>query len=141
MKYGFTSVLMAAAAAFAGSAVAADDHKGHDHGAKKASAHTDEAKPAQGGVVAVVKDVNYELVVKPDAISLYVTDHGKPVDLKGASGKLTLLTASNKVDVALSVAGDKLEAKGSFKHAPGTKAMAIVTMANGAATTVRFTLK
>lgn len=141
MKHEVLSVLIAASAAFAGSAMAADGHKGHDHGGKKASSHTDDAKPAQGGVVTVVKDVNYELVIKPDTASLYVTDHGKPVALKGASGKLTLLSAANKMEVPLTAAGDRLEAKGDFKLGPGTKAMATVKMADGVATTVRFTLK
>jgi hypothetical protein len=141
MKHGLLSVLIAASATFASSAMAADDHKGHDHGGKNTSAHADDVKPVHGGVVTVVKDVNYELVIKSDTIFLYVTDHGKPVALKGASGKLTLLTAANKMDIVLSAANDRLEAKGDFKLAPGTKAMAVVKMAEGAATTVRFTLK
>lgn len=140
MKKAF-SVAMTASVLLAGPAMAADDHKGHDHGGNKSPTHAHEAKPAKGGVVTVVKDVNYELVVKPDTISLYVSDHGKPADLKAASGKLTLLTAANKTDVPLNVAGDRLEAKGNFNLAPGTKAMAVVTMAGGATTTVRFTLK
>ena len=37
-------------------------------------------------------------------------------------------------------AGDKLEATGSFKVGPGTKAVAIVTVA-GKPSTARFTLK
>lgn len=140
MKHTFLSVFLASAA-FAGAATAGDGHKGHEHGSKKASSHTDDVKPAHGGVVTVVKDVNYELVIKPDTVALYVTDHGKPVALKGASGKLTLLTAANKMEVPLSASGDRMEAKGDFMLAPGTKAMAVVKMADGSATTVRFTLQ
>ncbi|MBX3624093.1 MAG: hypothetical protein KF892_03690 [Rhizobacter sp.] len=123
------------------SALAVDTHKGHDHGGGKAGSHAHEAKPAYGGVVSVVKDVNYELVAKADTLTLYVSDHGKPVDLKGASAKLTLLSASDKADVTLAPAGDRLEAKGSFKVGAGTKVAGQVTLAGGAATSVRFTLK
>jgi hypothetical protein len=43
---------------------------GHDHG--------HEHKPLHGGVVSEVKDMDYELVAKPDLIQLYLRDHGKP---------------------------------------------------------------
>ncbi|MET0333779.1 MAG: hypothetical protein ABW190_05865 [Rhizobacter sp.] len=122
------------------SVLAADDHKGHAHG-EKAGNHAHEAKPAHGGVVSVVKDINYELVAKADTLTLYVSDHGKPVDLKGASAKLTLLTASDKADATLAPAGDRLEAKGTFKVGAGTKVAGQVTLAGGAPTSVRFTLK
>lgn len=60
--------------------------------------------------------MNYELVVKPDTITLYVNDHGKPVDTNGASATLTLLSASEKLEVKLAPAGEnKLETRGNFK--------------------------
>lgn len=119
---------------------AADDHKGHDHGGK-AGTHAHEAKPVRGGVVSVVKDINYELVAKPDSLALYVSDHGKPVDLKGASARLTLLSGSERADVALAPAGDRLEATGSFKTGAGTKVAGQVTLADGSTAGVRFTLR
>jgi hypothetical protein len=127
-------------AAAALSAQAADDHKGHDHD-NQAAAHAHDAKAAHGGVVSVVKDLNYELVARPDTLALYVSDHGQPVDLKGATSKLTLLSAKQKIDVALAPAGDRLEAKGSFPVAAGTKAMALVTLPGQAPTAVKFTVK
>ena len=33
-------------------------------------------KPMQGGVLTTVKDVDYELVAKPDLLQLFVRDHG-----------------------------------------------------------------
>lgn len=141
MKHVIAVATMAACAALTGPAMAAGDHKGHDHDGSKPAAHANDAKPAKGGVVTVVKDMSYELVVQSGTIALYVSDHGKPVDLKGASAKLTLLTAANKLEVPLLAAGDRLEAKGSFNPAAGTKALAVVTAAGGATTTVRFTLK
>ena len=93
-----------------------------------------------GGVVVEVKDIDYELVAKPALIQLYLRDHGKPADVSKASAKLTLLTGSEKQEVELKPAGDKLEAAGSFKLASGTKAVAVVTVA-GKPATVRFALK
>ena len=134
-------VALAAAAAMAVPAFAADDHKGHDHG-ESAGAHKDhDAKPAFGGVVTVVKDVNYELVAKADSLALHVSDHGKPVDLKDASAKLTLLSAAGKTEAVLVPAGDKLELKGAFKVGAGTKAVALVTLAGKAPRSVRFTIQ
>jgi hypothetical protein len=110
----------------AGSAFAAGDK--HDH------------KPLHGGVVVEVKDMDYELVAKPTVIQLHLRDHGKAADLSKATAKLTLLTGTEKQEVELKPAGDKLEATGSFKVGPGTKAVAIVTVA-GKPSTARFTLK
>jgi len=112
--------------ALAGSAFAAGDK--HDH------------KPLHGGVVVEVKDMDYELVAKPTVIQLHLRDHGKAADLSKATAKLTLLSGTEKQEVELKPAGDKLEATGSFKVGPGTKAVAIVTVA-GKPSTARFTLK
>ncbi|MCU0921780.1 MAG: hypothetical protein MUF16_15850 [Burkholderiaceae bacterium] len=116
--------------ALASSAFAAGDK--HDH------AH--EHKPLHGGVVVEVKDMDYELVAKATVIQLHLRDHGKPADVSKASAKLTLLTGTEKQEVELKPAGDKLEATGSFKVGPGTKAVAVVTVA-GKPATARFTLK
>lgn len=95
-----------------------------------------------GGVLAVVKDVQYELVAKPDIIVLYVDDHGKKVDTKGATGKLTLLTGGEKTEIVLEPAGEnKLAAKGAFKIAAGTKAVAVVTLAGKPAINARYELR
>jgi hypothetical protein len=101
--------------------------------------HDDKAK--YGGVVSVVKGVNYELVVKKDMLALYVSDHGKPVDLKGASAKVTLLSTAGKTEVDLLSVGDRLEAKGRFELPAGTKALANVTLAGQPSESVRFALK
>ena len=123
------TLLSAAVLAFASTAFAADEHS---HG----------AKPQYGGIVAEASDIEFELVAKADAITLYVRDHGKAVATQGASGKLTVLTGADKADAALSPAGDnKLEAKGSFKVGPGTKLVATVTLQGKKPISVRFALK
>lgn len=103
--------------------------------------HADEAKPRHGGVVTVVKDVRYELVAARDVLAIHVSDHGKPVDVSGATAKLTLLSGSVKQDVALKASGPALEARGSFETGPGTKAVAQVALKSKPVQSVRFTLK
>jgi len=122
----FASITLALAnSAFA--AGAKHDHA-HDH------------KPLHGGAVVDVKDIDYELVARPTTIQLYLRDHGKAIDVSKASARVTLLTGTERQQVELKPAGDKLEAVGSFKVGPGTKAVAVVTLA-GKPSTARFTLK
>ncbi|MDP3309911.1 MAG: hypothetical protein Q8S56_03000, partial [Polaromonas sp.] len=68
-------------------------------------------------------------------------DHGKAVKLDGAKAKVTLLNGSEKSEVELTPAGDKLEAKGAFKVAKGTKGIAVVTLAGKPPATARFEVK
>ncbi|CAN7616517.1 hypothetical protein LJR290_004640 [Variovorax sp. LjRoot290] len=121
--------MAALALAVAGGAFAAGDHKHDDH------------TPRHGGLVAPGKEADFELVAKPDTLQLYLSDHGKPMDLSKASAKVTLLEDAEKTEVELKPAGDKLEAKGSFKVAAGTKAVAVVTNSGKTLGTARFTLK
>lgn len=99
-----------------------------------------EHKPAHGGVVVEVKDMDYELVAKPEVVQLYLRDHGKVVNVNKATAKVTFLQGTEKQEVELKPVGDKLEAKGAFKFAAGTKAVAIVSV-DGKPTTARFVLK
>jgi hypothetical protein len=112
---------------FAGTALAAGDGHHHD--------------PLHGGVVVEGKQGDYELVAKPATIHLHVRDHGKPADVSKASAKLTLLTGTETQEVELKPAGDKLEATGTFKVAPGTKVVAVIRVADKPPATARFTLK
>jgi hypothetical protein len=129
-------------ACFVNLASAADDHKGHAHNEKPGQAHTHEAKPQHGGVVSVIKDINYELVAKADSITLYVTDHDQPVDTRNASATVTLLSASDKTESKLLPAeGNQLRAQGAFNIQAGTKAVAIVKFGDKPGQSVRFVLK
>jgi hypothetical protein len=96
--------------------------------------------PIHGGIFASGKAVDLELVAKPDVLQLYLRDHGKPLDPSKAKAKLTLLVGADKQEVELQPAGDKLEAKGSFKVPAGTKVVAVVALA-GKSSTARFVLK
>ena len=105
---------------------------GHEHG--------HEHKPLHGGVVSEVKDMDYELVAKPDLIQLYLRDHGKPVDVSKTNAKLTILVGTDKQEVELKPAGQPLEATGSFKLV-NSKIVALVSVPGKAPATVRFVLK
>lgn len=111
--------------------------------AASAGAHDDgDHKPKYGGIVTNVKDIQYELVAKSDSVALFIEDHGKKVDTKGATAKVTLLTGTDKTEITLAPVGENgLEAKGVFKVPAGTKAVATVTLAGKLAVGVRFELK
>lgn len=118
------TILAAAALAISFPTFASDDH---------AAKH--------GGIFVETKALDFEIVAKPDAIQVYVADHGKPVKLDGAKGKVTLLNGTEKSEIDLAPSGDKLEAKGAFKVAKGTKGIASVTLAGKGAATARFEVK
>ncbi len=101
---------------------------------------THDHSPQHGGVVVETKLVDLELVARPTVIQLHLRDHGKPADVSKATARLTLLNGTEKQEVELKPTGDRLEATGSFKVGPGTKAVAVVMLA-GKPTTARFTLK
>ena len=122
-------LLAAVSLSMSGLAFAAGGHEhGHEH------------KPLHGGVVSEVKDMDYELVAKPDLIQLHLRDHGKPVDVSKSNAKLTILVDSDKQEVELKPAGQQLEAAGSFKLA-NSKIVALVSVPGKAPATVRFVLK
>ena len=106
-----------------------------------AMAHDADHAPKHGGIVVDTKALDFEIVARPDTLQVYVGDHGKPVKLDGAKGKVTLLNGAEKTEVELAPAGDRLEAKGSFKVAKGTKGIASVTLAGKPAATARFEVK
>lgn len=112
-------------------AIAADKH-GHDH----------DHKSLYGGVVAEAADINFELVAKSDSLTLYVSDHGKPVASSGAKASGTVFAGGEKTPVMFEPAGDnKLIAKGSFKTGVGVRVAASVTMAGKPEAKLNFKLK
>lgn len=100
-----------------------------------------EHAPKHGGVVVETKAGDLELVAKPEVMHLHVRDHGKQMKLTSASGKLTVYNGNEKTEAPLVLVGEKLEAKGSFKVAAGTKVLAEVALNGKPAVSARFTLK
>ena len=96
---------------------------------------------SHGGIYVKNKTLDIEVVAKTDVIQVYLGDPGKPVPLMGVKAKVTLLNGTEKSEVELVPAGDKLEAKGTFKVAKGTKGVVLVTQAGKPGTTARFTVK
>lgn len=122
MKHLFATLLFAAVVA--APALAAEDHK-----------------PKHGGVVVETKAGDMELVAKADSIVIHISDHGKAMKLTSATGKVTVFNGNDKTEAPLALAGDKLEAKGSFKVGAGTKVLADVALNGKPAVAARFTLK
>ena len=118
----FAPLLIATALAL--SAFAAEDHA-----------------PKHGGVVVETKAGDLELVAKPELIVIHVSDHGKPMKLTSATGKVTVFNGNDKTEAPLALVGDKLEAKGSFKLGAGTKVLADLAVNGKPAVAARFTLK
>jgi len=124
-------LLATLALALSGAAFAAGDHT-----------HGDDHKPQHGGIVAGTHDMDYELVARPDVITLHLRDHGKPASSQGVGAKLTLLNGTEKSEAVLVPVGEgRLEAKGAFKVAAGTKVVALVTLPGKKPANVRFALK
>lgn len=103
---------------------------GHDHG------------PKHGGVVREVKGVSYELVAKPDALLVHVSDHGKPLSTEGAKARATVYAGNDKSEVALEPAANgTLAGRGSFKTGVGTRVAVAVELKGKPEQTVTFNLK
>jgi nitrogen fixation protein FixH len=99
-------------------------------------------KPHHGGVMAEATSGNrVELVGGTDQVTVYLTDHGgNPVDSKGVSGDITLLSGTEKSRATLTPAGDnQLVAKA--KAVAGTKAIVKITLPGKSADQIRLTLK
>lgn len=113
---------------------------GHAHGKAGGVTHGGhELKPRHGGAVAEVKDVVYELVIKPDGVVVYVTDHSKPLATRGSTGAVMFTSGSKKVDVALALAGrNELRGAADLKGMGADKAVATISLASKQPATVRF---
>lgn len=121
-RFSILSIVIAIAAAFPASA--AEDHK---------SQH--------GGIIVETKSADLELVAKPDLITIHVSDHGKPMKLISATGKVIVFNGNDKTEVPLAIVGDRLEAKGIFKVVAGTKVLTDVAINGKPPVAARFTIK
>ena len=100
------------------------------------------AEVRNGGVTTMLKNRDYELVARPDSLTVFVYQDEKPASTKGAMGTLTLSQGDYKTTVALQPSGaNALEAKGAFKVGAGTKAVATITLSGRKPQEVPWTLK
>lgn len=110
--------------------------------ASPAQAHKDHLKPMYGGVTADAEIFQVELVLKGTKATLYVTEHGAPVETADAKGTLTLLSGKDKEEVVLTPNGyQSMGAKLKAKPARDAKAVAVIEVPSKGTGTVRFTLK
>jgi hypothetical protein len=102
-------------------------------------AHT----PKHGGIIAEGKAFDVEFVGKADLLALYVDDHGKPMSVKGASAKITMLNGTTKTETDLKPSDDgtRFEAKGTFNVAKGTKVISTITFQGKSPIISRFEVK
>jgi hypothetical protein len=103
---------------------------GHDHG------------PKYGGVVREMHHVSYELLAKPDSLTLYVSDHGKPISTQGASAEAVIYAGSGNTTAKLEPAGDnRMVAMGNFKVGVGVRVVLSTTLPGKTPAKVSFNLK
>ena len=130
MKSSILSLCAAAGLATALNVSPAVAGTGHDHG------------PKYGGVVREVKNIAYELVAKPDSLTLYVSDHDKPVPTQGATAEAVIYAGNEKTAVKLEPAGDnRLVAKGTFKVGVGVRVVLTTTLPGKPPAKATFNLK
>jgi hypothetical protein len=122
-------LLFIAAALFAQGALAHDE------------ATLDAMTAPHGGQIRMAGPYHYELVVQPNAVAVYVTDHaGAAVPTRGASGTATVLAGKAKATVPLQAAGDNtMKGSGSFVTAPDMKVVVTISFPGMGPEVARFT--
>ena len=105
-------------------------------------AHSDHLVPQFGGITADAGVFQVELVARGTRMTLYLTEHGAPVEAAGASGRLSVQSGKNREEVALSPNGyQTLSATLKTRPARGARVEASITPRGRETGTVRFTLK
>ncbi len=89
------------------------------------------AKPRHGGLVDVGGETTFELVRAGRAVRIFVEDHGKPVDTRGASGELLLGSETGRRLALLKAFGVNGLAGTSLAFKPGDRLFVRVTLGNG----------
>lgn len=130
MKSSILSLCATAALAAALNAAPVFAGAGHDHG------------PKYGGVVRELHNVAYELVAKPDSLTLYVSDHGKLIATQGAQAEAVIYAGNEKTTVKLEPAGEnRMVAKGNFKVGVGVRVVLTTTLPGKTPAKATFNLK
>lgn len=100
-------------------------------------------KSQHGGIVKENKDYVFELVAKPEVITLYIYDHqNKPLATTGANAEIQLTTGKEQTLIKLAPSGtNALQATGQFKIEKGNKAQVKVLVGSAVIGNVRYILK
>lgn len=99
-------------------------------------------KPKHGGRIVEVADLHVEIVIKSGQAMVFVSDHGKPVGLSGASGRLILVGKDGKQEMTLFVNPQASAFEGqippSFKA--GDKGVVVISLAGRKPIQARFVM-
>lgn len=107
-------------------------------------AHTDEYLDTiageHGGQLRMAGPSHFEMVVKPDALQIYVTDHaGQATPVEGATGSAMVLSGTAKQQITLAPKGNNLlEGAGTFTPGQPVKAVVKVQLSGQEAQQVLF---
>ena len=94
-------------------------------------------EPEHGGIVKEKHDLVFELVREESTISLYLRDHGKPVNAESIEGSVTILASGKKQVVKLNYASEnKMVAETTIDD--GAKLLVKVKMEDHHTITVRY---
>jgi hypothetical protein len=110
-----------------------------------AFAHSDEYLDTQmaphGGQLRMAGAQHYELLVEPDEVKVYLTDHaGVRIASEGATGVAVVLSGKTKVSLKLQPAGgNMLRGVGKFALTPDLKVAVSITLPGQAAQQASFT--
>lgn len=92
----------------------------------------------RGGILVVMDELDFELVVKADKIDLYTYDDNEPVPSEQMSGSLTIINDSGKSKVELAAAGINRLRATEVTASSGSRIIAIVSMPDGKSLAVQF---
>ena len=89
------------------------------------------ATPKHGGLTDIGGETTFELVTVGQTVNIFVEDHGKPVDTKGATGELLLGSETGKrIAVLKGSGGNRLNGKATPPKR-GDRVFVRVTFGNG----------
>jgi hypothetical protein len=94
-----------------------------------------------GGQLRMAGSQHYELLVKPDEVKVYLTDHaGVRIGSEGATGVAVVLAGKAKVSIKLQPAGDNmLRGVGKFALTPDLKVEVSIALPGQDPRQARFT--
>ena len=93
-----------------------------------------------GGITTMLKNRDYELVLKPTVVTVFVYQDEKPAATKGATGSIAIVQGDKKTTLPLQPAGaNAMEARGSFGS--GGKAAATITLSGRKPQEITWALK
>ena len=95
----------------------------------------------RGGAMAAKGHDQFELVVRPDAVAVYVRSHGLPRDVSSTMARVSIGGTGHRHSIELKPTAEGLEGAGTFRFKPGRRATLILTRPAAPPTVVHFVLR